>query len=183
MDHGFTHGSELLGPEGFARQRSVETTQRPQGVAKVGQLSRWLAVGTHVIPLGVPPEAQDHVGDSDARWRCRCWLGKVSAGRQPLGDQAVVLLATLVAAEGSEVVVEPVQGNDGLAGRLVQAVGGNALDEGGHGEHSDAQNGIYRFGKRVRAALPDTGRFAKSCDRRNLQPMGDTGLEPVTSGV
>ena len=55
--------------------------------------------------------------------------GRCAVG-QPLGDQALVLLAALGGAVAAEVVVLAGEGDDGLAGGLVEAVGGDAC---GHG--------------------------------------------------
>ena len=75
--------------------------------------------------------------------------------------------------------------NDRLAGCLVTTILGQRMQQLRHGNVSPllAQNGIYRFALGKNAALPTIGRYRKPFVRRDLQLMGDTGLEPVTPSL
>ena len=83
----------------------------------------------------------------------------------------------------TKIMVKSVQSDDGLARMFVKTISGKSLEKAGHGGSESWQNRMYGFGKPISAALPDAGRFAKSRDRQDLHQVGDTGLEPVTSGV
>ena len=98
---------------------------------------------------------------------------------------ALVSDATGATAMGPEQVNPATQGDDSLAALAMFAVLGNGVDETGHSAvlQGFAQNGIFRFGSEENTARPNAGRYHNTCFGRELQRLGDTGFEPVTSAV
>jgi hypothetical protein len=136
-----------------------------QGEAVVVELRRGGAVCPAVVPLGVPPEAEDEFAHGE-RGLCdfglRSGCGLASAG-QPLGDEAAVLLRDLgrralrLGGPGAEVVVLAGQGDDGSAAGLVAAQGGDlARTELRHGcgECGAGKTVMYRLGCHVLGRTP-----------------------------
>ena len=113
-------------PDG--RGRPVQLADEAEGLADVVLLAGRPPV-LDVIRLGVAEVGEDQLVDRQRR------VGPPGAGRRqqvpgvepPLGDQAGVLLVALGGAEGPEVVVLAVDGDDGGVTRLVEAVGGRAV--------------------------------------------------------
>ena len=62
------------------------------------------------------------------------------------------------------------EGHDGMAAGAVQAIGRKLAGQFRHVRTPwVCQDGNYRLAPRFWAALPDAGRYAKSCVRRNLR--------------
>ena len=113
-------------------------------------------------------------------------------GGQPLTDEEIVLAPTLRRLPLAQVDVAAIQRDDRLTGGLVESVrravpewpGELQKCDGGSWQASESLDPVdYRIVEGKQAALPTVGRYRKPFVRRNLQLMGDTGLEPVTPSL
>src|SRR5262249_54972406 len=121
-------------PERGGRRMAVQPAQRPQGVAEVVGLPRRRPVRVAVVLLRVVPEGEDQLADGQLGrgWGgdglVGSWLGvgKAAAVGEPFGEDALVLDPALGTVPLPEVYGRPPEDNDSLAGRLVEAVRGDA---------------------------------------------------------
>ena len=143
IDHRLADGLEPERPELPGQGVAVELAERPEGQPDVDRLRRRLAV-LDVVGVGViggRPTSISLTVRSDPE--AESAAGEPSAGGQPLGDEPVVLGPALGGAVLAEIEVPTVEGNDGLAGRLVESVGREC---GGWSRHGTASNPVdYRL--------------------------------------
>ncbi len=126
-------------------------------------------------------------------FRCRGGNGQSSLGDrqptvilEPLGDQPIVLAATCPRAVRAEVKVLAVDRNDGLVRRPMFSIFWRRVRKTWHDACPPLlrlQNGMYRFALRVTGRTADVGQVLKSKFGNNLEQVGDTRLELVTSAV
>jgi hypothetical protein len=99
----------------------------------------------------------------------------------PLGDQAGVFLVALRRAEGPEVMIPPVDGDDGGVARLVEAVGRRA-ESLGHLRHPRGpRRYMYRLSGTSLPHFRTSEGTPKLRSAKYLLPVGARGFEPPTS--
>src|SRR5262249_5009067 len=114
-DHVLPHGLQRERAEPGSGGSAVQLAERPEGEPEVVELA---AAGT-VMDAGEAPVAEQHRVNGQVSPGGR---GRGGPPHQPLSDQTVVLGAASGRAVPSEVVVLAGEGDDGEAGRLVEAV-------------------------------------------------------------
>lgn len=86
-----------------------------------------------VVRIGKPEIGQEQLVDGEIGPGAGGPGREPSAVRNPFNDDAIILSLTLGGAEPTEVEVSAVQGDDGLAGGLVEPVRQGAEGTNGHG--------------------------------------------------
>ena len=145
------------GPNSAAAVRPYSSLTRPNHSQDADVLAR---LGRAVVPLGVASVVGRQLDDRQIVLRRA--ERRRPARRQILGDEPIVLALAGLGAVRAEVVIAAVERDDGLPGlaRCFRYLGRRAMSRGmvRFSHDCDAQNGMYRFGSRENAALPNVGR-------------------------
>jgi hypothetical protein len=130
LDHLFPDGAQGRGAEPGRGSVGLQFSQGAEGVLEVVQLQALVAVRVAVIPLRPMPVAEDQLGHGQV-WRGGFdFRAEGETIRGPIGDELVIEDFAFRAVKLAQVAVLAIEADDGLAGGLVQAVGGGALFHG-----------------------------------------------------
>ena len=168
-----TTGAQRHGDRGPPVQADQGLDRRPEHRG----LARGRAAGPAVVGIGMAEERGDQIDHGEV---CR-------GGRWPSipPNRSIVLGVAGPRAVRAQVVIDARERDDGLAGRLVFAIGGGSV--GGEAWHcgppSGAENGTYRFQARDSGRTVAPGKVRKFCVRLGLSYKRAMGVEPTTASL